>query len=210
MISLDEAVQGLYRIAVVEGRTTSTIRLQMLADYCVQELEHRGLEDVEKEATIAGAGREKQWDVAWSYDGKYRLGISLKSILKNIAGTVPNRIDDLIGEAANVQLHSPEIVTGYVMVFDVQYDTVSTKHHAMWSNIVNDRLTSLSGRRPPSWTTGTIKDFVLVKVDFGSAPSIKAVSRPFSSFFDTLVHHVAERNPNAVKQAPPSEGDRLV
>ena len=58
MISLDDAVQDLYRIAVVEGKTASTIRLQTLADYCVQELEHRGLEDVEKEAAIAGAGRE--------------------------------------------------------------------------------------------------------------------------------------------------------
>ena len=43
MISPDDAVQDLYRIAVVEGRTTSTVRLKMLADYCVQELEQRGL-----------------------------------------------------------------------------------------------------------------------------------------------------------------------
>ena len=199
MISLDDAVQDLYRIAVVEGKTASTIRLQTLADYCVQELEHRGLEDVEKEAAIAGAGREKQWDVAWSYDGKYRLGISLKSILRNIAGTVPNRVDDLIGEAANAQLHSPEIVIGYVMLFDVQHDTVSTKHHARWSDIVNERLTSLSGRKPPSWTTGTIEDYVLVKVDFSSSSSIIGLSQPFADFFDTLVGEVAHRNPNAIR-----------
>ncbi len=49
MISPDDAVQDLYRIAVVEGRTTSTVRLKMLADYCVQELEQRGLNGVEKE-----------------------------------------------------------------------------------------------------------------------------------------------------------------
>ena len=199
MISPDEAVKDLYRIAVLEGRTTSTIRLQMLADYCVQELERRGLSGVEKEVAIPGAGREKQWDVAWRYDGKYRLGISLKSILKNIPGTVPNRIDDLIGEAANAQLHSPEIAIGYVMVFDVQHDTMSTKHNARWSEVVLNRLASLSGRKPPSWTTGTIEDFVLVKVDFAVAPRLREVSRPFTDFFDTLVNQVAERNPNAVK-----------
>ena len=49
MIFPDDAVQDLYRIAILEGRTTSTIRLQMLADYCVQELECRGLKGVEKE-----------------------------------------------------------------------------------------------------------------------------------------------------------------
>lgn len=199
MISPDDAVQDLYRIAILEGRTTSTIRLKMLADYCVQELERRGLKGVEKEMAIPGAGREKQWDVAWKYDGKYRLGVSLKSILKNIAGTVPNRIDDLIGEAANAQLHSPEIAIGYVMVFDIQHDTVSTKHQMRWSDIVYNRLTALSGRKPPSWTTGTIEDFVLVKVDFSSSPHIKEVSRPFTDFFDNLVDQVASRNPNAVK-----------
>ena len=199
MISPHDAVQDLYRIAILEDRTTSTIRLQMLADYCVQELERRGLTGVEKEAAIPGAGREKQWDVAWKYDGKYRLGVSLKSILKNIAGTVPNRIDDLIGEAANAQLHSPEIVVGYVMVFDIQHDTVSTKHQSKWSDIVCNRLTSLSGRKPPSWTTGTIEDFVLVKVDFSASPQIREISRPFNDFFDNLVDQVVHRNPNAVK-----------
>ncbi len=199
MISCDDAVQDLYRIAILEGRTTSTIRLQMLADFCVQELERRGLKGVEKEVAIPGAGREKQWDVAWKYDGKYRLGVSLKSILKNIAGTVPNRIDDLIGEAANAQLHSPEIAVGYVMVFDIQHDTMSTRHGSKWSEIVYNRLTSLSGRKPPSWTTGTIEDFVLVKVDFSASPQIREISRPFGDFFDNLVDQVADRNPNALK-----------
>ena len=32
----------------------------------------------------------------------------MKSTLKNISGTVPNRIDDLIGEAANAQLIPPK------------------------------------------------------------------------------------------------------
>ena len=86
MITAQDAVVDLYRIAVAEERKTSTSRLDVLADYCVQELTRRGLKAVEKEALIPGAGREKKWDVAWQYDGKYRLGISLKSLLKNLGG----------------------------------------------------------------------------------------------------------------------------
>ena len=74
---------------------------------------------------IPGVGRSKRWDVAWKYDGKYRLGLSLKSLLRNLGGTVPNRIDDLIGEVANAQLYSPEIVLGYVMVFNIAEDRFS-------------------------------------------------------------------------------------
>ena len=109
MITAQHAVDDLYRIAVTEKKATSTARLDTLAEFCLQELTRRGLHGVEKEASVPGAGREKRWDVAWQYDGKYRLGLSLKSLLKNLGGTVPNRIDDLIGEVANAQLHSPEI-----------------------------------------------------------------------------------------------------
>ena len=198
MISPDDAVGDLYRLAVVEERTTSTARLRRLSDYCVQELERRGLRGVETEASIPGAGRDKQWDVAWRHGGKYRLGISLKSILKNVSGSVPNRIDDLIGEAANAQLHSPEIVIGYVMVINVEHDSLSARHGSMWSDVVRDRLASLSGRSPPSWTIGTVEDFVLIRTDFGSSPSILSVSRRFDNFFDTLVRQVAHRNPDAM------------
>ena len=158
----------------------------------------RGLQGVEKEASIPGAGREKKWDVAWSYDGKYRLGISLKSLLKNLGGTVPNRIDDLIGEVANAQLHSPEIVIGYIMIFNVAEDSYSPKHGSTWSDLFRSRLQSLSGRRSPSWTTGTVEDFVLVEVDFSSGSSILATSQPFDAFFDAVVKQVMARNPNAV------------
>lgn len=202
MISLQDAISRLYRIAVLEGKATSTIRLTRLADYCVQELERRGLRGVETESSIPGAGRSKQWDVAWQYDGKYRLGISLKSILKNLAGTVPNRIDDLIGETANAQLHSPEIAIGYVMIFNVENDAVSPKYGATWAEIAEQRLASLSGRRPPAWATGMIEDFVLVQVNFGSSASIVSTSQPFAHFFDTIVDQVARRNPNAI---PPTQ-----
>ena len=68
MTTAQDAVDDLYRVAVVEKRKTSTSRLDVPADFCVQELTRLGLEDVEKEASIPGAGREKKWDVAWRYD----------------------------------------------------------------------------------------------------------------------------------------------
>ena len=198
MISAQDAVDDLYRVAVTQEKATSGARLDLFADFCVQELKRRGLKDVEKEASIPGAGREKRWDVAWCYDGKYRLGISLKSLLKNLGGTVPNRIDDLIGEVANAQLHSPEIVIGYIMIFNVAEDSFSQKHGSTWCDLFRDRAISLSGRRPPSWTTGTVEDFVLVEVDFSTSSSILATSQTFDAFFNTLAEQVRARNPNAV------------
>jgi hypothetical protein len=121
-VSLQQAIDSFYNIAVVQQKTTSTVRLQQLALYCVQELARRGLIEAEREATVPGGGRPKQWDVAWKYHEKYRLAISLKSILRNLAGTVPNRIDDLMGEVTNIQMYSPEVVVGYLMVFDVSHD----------------------------------------------------------------------------------------
>ena len=194
MISAQDAVDDLYRVAVKQEKATSGARLDLFADFCVQELNRRGLKDVEKEASIPGAGREKRWDVAWCYG----LGISLKSLLKNLGGTVPNRIDDLIGEVANAQLHSPEIVIGYIMIFNVAEDSFSQKHGSTWCDLFRGRAKSLSGRRPPSWTTGTVEDFVLVEVNFSAGPTILATSQSFDAFFDTLVEQVRERNPNAI------------
>ena len=45
MISPQDAAGDLYRMAVVEGKTTSTARMQMFSGYCVQELEDRGLQN---------------------------------------------------------------------------------------------------------------------------------------------------------------------
>lgn len=201
-ITLQDAVDGLYRIAHVDKASTSTVRLEMLAKYCVQELDLRGLAGVEAEVVVPGGGREKAWDVGWKYDGKYRLAISLKSVLRNLRGTVPNRIDDLMGEAANVQLHSPEIVTGYVMILDIGADAHSAKHGSTWSDLLRKRLASLSGRRPPAWTIGTVEGFVMLEVDFSKSPGILSGADLFPPFFDLLVEHARFRNPNALPPKP--------
>ncbi len=195
-MTLTEAIESLYTIAVTQGKATSTIRLQGLADYCVQELARRGLQTAETEVTIPGGGREKQWDVAWKLHGKYRLAISLKSILKNLAGTVPNRIDDLMGEVTNVQMYSPEIALGYLMVFDVSQDSSSTKHGSTWCQLLRQRLTELSGRKAPSWSVGMIEAFAIVEVDFSRGALILGGEPDLHQMLDTLVLEVRRRNPS--------------
>ena len=195
-MTLTEAIDSLYNIAVIQGKATSTIRLQGLADYCVQELARRGLQGAEAEVTIPGGGREKQWDVAWKLHEKYRLAVSLKSILRNPAGTVPNRIDDLMGEVANVQMYSPEIVLGYLMVFDVSQDSASTRHASTWCQLLRQRLGELSGRRAPSWSVGMIEAFAMIEVDFSQGAKILGGEQAVHRMFDSLVQEVRRRNPS--------------
>lgn len=191
MISLTDAISALHRIVYIEQKPTSPARLDLLADLCIQELEARGLNGTTKESKVPGFGREKTWDVVWSYDSKVRLAISLKSILSNIPGTVPNRVDDLMGEVANVQLQSPEVVLGYVMIINRQGDTEDGK----WAQRLRTSLAGLSGRGAPAWAPGTIEAFVLVEASFDQTPMVLAGADDFARFFDTLAARVAERNP---------------
>jgi len=195
-VTLLEAIEHLYQTAVVGRAATSTLRLQKLAQYCIEQLDERGLRNAEMDVTIPGGGRPKQWDVAWKYHGKYRLAISLKSILRNLPGTVPNRIDDLIGEVANVQMYSPEVVVGYLMVFDVSQDTISRTHGCTWCELLKIRLAGLSGRRAPFWSVGMIEAFVIVKVDFSQDAQLITPEAEVESMFNVLASEVKSRNPS--------------
>ena len=194
MISLQDAVNDLYRIAVVEGKKQSPNRLGVLADLCVEQLDERGITKVEKEIPIPGIGRTKVWDIGWPAEGKVRLGISLKSLLRNIRGTVPNRIDDLSGEMANVQLLSPEIVTGYIAIFDTS-GAVLRKDGTPWVAVFRKAVDQLSGRNAPAWATGMVEASLIVEVDFSEGPQI-AIAPDLSEFFDCIAYRVRERNPD--------------
>ncbi len=196
MISLQEAVDDLYRIAVVEKKRQSPNRLALLADMCVEQLAQRGISGAAKELPVPGIGRAKTWDVGWPPDGKVRLGISLKSLLSNIAGTVPNRADDLMGEMANVQLVSPEIVTGYIMVFNTT-DSGDRKDGTRWVDFFRDAVNRLSGRDAPAWAAGMVEASAIVEVDFAEESRIVAAP-DMPAFFDRLTHCVRERNPGAI------------
>lgn len=206
-LTLQDAIDDLYQIAVLRGASQSPKRLEALGRYCVQELELRGLLGAAAEEAIVGAGREKDWDVAWKHAGKHRLAISLKSLLKNLGGAVPNRIDDLMGEAANIQLHSPEIVIGYIMVFDIGADAHSVKHNCTWAELLRSRLATLSGRRAPSWTIGTVEAALMLEVDFAKSSAVLAGGELVPPFFDLLVDIVRERNPDAIRPFGPQAAD---
>lgn len=194
-ISLQEAIADFYRRAVTENATTSTQRLKLLAAYCVQQLEKRGLMGAEVEVTLPGGGRPKDWDVAWRLHGKYRLAISLKSILRNPGGTVPNRTDDLMGEVANVQMYSPEIVVGYIMIFDTSQDTLARRGGGTWSQTLKSRLGNLTGRSAPSWSIGMIEAHIVIEVDFSQEPRLITPEQDVEAMFDTLAGEVKKRNP---------------
>src|SRR4051812_25048209 len=111
-VTLPDAVEYL-----LNSQVQSTARLKLLAEYCHHAFTAEGLTNVGRgkptEIAIPGLARRKNWDLALVLAEKPRLLISLKSILKNTSGSVPNRLDDLMGEAANAQQLSPELVIGY-------------------------------------------------------------------------------------------------
>ena len=195
MPSLKDAVAHLYEVAVEGGTPTSTGRLKVLAEYCAEQLSQRGLKEIQFEVTLPGGAREKNWDIAYYRHNKPRLAISLKSILQNISGTVPNRIDDLIGEVANLQMFSPEIVCGYLIVFDVAQNQFSQKHSHTWLEILTSRLQSLTGRKMPAWGVGMLEASAVIQVNFEKDCTLVSRSEQLSAFFDTLVQEVNSRNP---------------
>ncbi|MEW6666795.1 MAG: hypothetical protein AB1512_16460 [Thermodesulfobacteriota bacterium] len=129
-----------------------------------------------------------------------QIAISLKSLLTNLGGTVPNRIDDLMGEVANLQMYSPEVAIGYLMLFNVEDDKSITKHGCTWAELFERRLESLCGRRPPHWTVGTIEASAVLRVNFSEGPLLLSSEKLVSSFFDALVEQVLYRNPDIPKR----------
>lgn len=195
MISLQDAVDHLYRVVEVDKKPTSNARLALLADLCVGELAARGVSGACKELSVPGIGRAKAWDIAWPETGKVRLGISLKSLLSNIGGSVPNRADELMGELANVQLRSPEIVTGYIMVFNAEGNGRRKTDGARWADLFSEAIGRLTGRDAPAWAAGMVEASAIVEVDFRDGPRI--VAEPdMPAFFDRLAQCVRERNPD--------------
>ena len=149
------------------GRQTQDAgRLNLLASYCIEAFGNLGLKGVRggkaDEVGIRGLGRQKDWDLAYVLAGKPRLLISLKSILRNLAGTVPNRLDDLMGEAANVQQLSPEIVIGYVVIMDESQDSARRDGKGTWSDHFESNLRRIAIRRAPLWNQGLIEGAWLI------------------------------------------------
>jgi len=84
--------------------------------------------------------------------------------LKNLAGVVPNRLDDLMGEAANVQQLQPEVVIGYVVIMDVAEDKMR-RDGKTWSDHFEDNLRKIAVRKAPLWNQGLIEGIWLIRID---------------------------------------------
>src|SRR5439155_4999892 len=151
-ITLSDAVDDL-----LIRQTQDPGRLNLFAKYCVEAFKHEGLEGVRggkaDEVGIRGLGRQKDWDLAYVLAGKPRLLVSLKSILKNLAGTVLNRLDDLMGEAANVQQLSPELVIGYVVIVDEAQDSYR-RDGKTWADHFESNLRKIAVRKALSLESG--------------------------------------------------------
>lgn len=105
--------------AMVEFRkrhARASTRQEAIQRFCCAELKRRGLDGAEIEVKMPGAYRLKKWDVGLLRDGVPELGISCKSIVSNHGGTVPNRVDDMLGEAANLHREYPDAVLGYLFM----------------------------------------------------------------------------------------------
>lgn len=95
--------------------------------YCCDELTRRGVSSSAIEVPLLGAYRMKKWDVGLKVGDEVRLAISCKSIISNHGGTVPNRIDDLLGEAVNLHRQWPRAVIGYLFMMSRVDESVATQ-----------------------------------------------------------------------------------
>lgn len=166
---LEDAISGLLSRA-----PTSTKRLEGLADFVRSLLVEHGLPEAQGgssgELHVPGLSRVKDWDVAYAFAGKFRLLVSLKSMLRNVPGSVPNRLDDLQGELANVQQLRPEIVIGYVILFDVAADRTRKSDGQPWSDYFESALASIAIRKAPLWNQGLLEALWFIRFDSRRRP----------------------------------------
>ena len=198
-MTLEQAIEE-----ISSRRVKDSGRLSPLANYAKQELERLGLPGVRGgdsgELRVSGIGRTKAWDVAFEFAGKFRLLISLKSMWKNIGGTVPNRLDDLIGEVANVQQFMPEVVIGYILIFDATQDSVRQEDGRTWSAHFEDSIRRIAIRRAPLWNQGLLEGFWFIRFESDKPMGSRVVDPAGTAahgeaFFRALVGELHKREP---------------
>lgn len=200
MITLPAVVDGL-----LARRKTDSGRLNVLAKYCIEAFDRAGLPGVRggkaDEVGIVGLGRQKDWDLAYLHAGKPRLLVSLKSILKNLGGAVPNRLDDLMGEVANVQQLSPELVIGYVVVMDKAEDSPRRGDNGgTWIDHFKANLDRIAIRKAPLWNQGLLEGAWLIQIDTrrprtDRVPDLLQTVAAGESFFRGLLDELYRREP---------------
>lgn len=197
-LSLSDAIDDL-----LLRKKQDSGRLNLLATYCIEAFKRAGLPGVRggkaDEVGIRGLGRQKDWDLAYVLAGKPRLLVSLKSILKNFSGVVPNRLDDLMGEVANVQQLSPELVIGYVVVVDEKENSVH-RSDGTWIDHFEANLRKIAIRRAPLWNQGLIEAIWLIRIDSRNPAGQRVVNTSAADaagtgFFRALLDELYVREP---------------
>lgn len=188
---------------VMSNHPRSSNRLDPLADYAISQLVDFGLPEASggSDGEVEhGLARPKDWDVSYNFAGKPRPLLSLKSIWSNAGGTVPNRIDDLMGEAANVQQMSPEVVTGYILLFDVQADSSRRADDLQWSEYFEERVQKIAIREAPIWNQGLLEGTWFIRFD-SERPEGDRILNPEKvdqereDFFRSLLRELKIREP---------------
>ncbi len=126
--------------------------------------------------------------------------VSLKSMLKNISGSVPNRLDDLQGEIANVQQLRPEIVIGYVVLFDMAEDSTRSEDGSTWSDYFEAALQRMAIRRAPLWNQGLLEGLWFIRFDSRKpagkrVPSRRGTAQARQRFLKALLCELKLREP---------------
>lgn len=205
-ISLEEVVDDL-----LARRIQDAGRLHMLAQYCIEAFERAGLPGLRggkaDEVGIRGLGRQKDWDLAYVLAGKPRLLVSLKSILRNLSGVVPNRLDDLMGEVANVQQLSPELVIGYVVIMDEKENSPRRDGSGTWIDHFEANLRRIAIRRAPLWNQGLIEGAWLIRIDSRKPIGQRVVETTEADaagvgFFQALLDELYLREPALRRSSP--------
>jgi hypothetical protein len=197
-------------------------RQRAIQAYCVDELTARGVEGVAVEVRLPGAYRDKVWDVGLVVGNDARLAISCKSIIANHAGTVPNRIDDLLGEAVNLHRASPNCVIGYLfmmarideaqsarrrrerlaatMTTEAIRDSARASGDA-WFAQLGDSVDRAAGRKDADDRPEKFEAVSCSLFDFDEPPPFPVRYHPGTpapcEFFDALASILAQRYPHA-------------
>lgn len=208
--------QGALQAALVDFTTRqarANNRQRAIQQYCCEELGVRGVAGVTVEVCLRGAYRAKDWDVALTVGEEPLLAISCKSIIANHAGTVPNRVDDMLGEAANIHRRWPHAVLGYLfMMSRVDTSVASVRRRgqriagghteeallvdaraagARWFERLSTSVASASGRSGPDDLPEKFEAVSCALIGFDAGPPFPVEYHPATlstdAFFDSLV-----------------------
>lgn len=197
-MDLQEALKDFY-----QRPAQAANRMKAIQDLVRTELDARfaslgPVAETRLDQPVRGKHRDKSWDITFSFARRPQLAISTKSIMANIAGTVPNRIDDAMGECVNVHAHDPGMVLGYLFVMNEALGGQKKRGGRSWVDIFAESLVSFSGRRSEKDAPELFEAATLLIVNFETDPpavTFHPSLLTWEEFFDVLVRQVRTRNP---------------